>query len=333
MNPTVRHIVTGDLSIMKNMDLRNLVTKGLNYRESHNFSNTYLANSMQKNIEEFIKQSSISFSQNIAAYDVWKKKVLELINLKIKSKITKRFKTPALDKKIVQDYLKDLHKHFVLTHTDKATNNLSIICKKFYVETLKNELENTPTYESTHLTVDGIIKDHADIFNKDHRMSDKDNKLPHIYWLPKQHKTPVSSRFVVSGRNCTVKSLSKNVTKALRIIQKAISFQCNYDHKFKKTSGNWIINSSHKVHENIQHITMNSKAKSIYTADFSTLYNLIPHSQLLDKIRKMVIKGFQISKNFIRLNKSTATWRDTIPSLPDANVCQLIMSSIVWNFY
>ena len=162
-------------------------------------------------------------------------KGIRISRSKIKSKATKRFKTPVLGKKIVQNYIKDLHKHFVLTPTDKATNNLSIICKKYYLDTLKYELENTPTYESTHLSVDGIIKDHGDIFNEEHRMGDKDNKLPHMYWLPKHHKTPVSSRFVVSGKNCTVKSLSKNIAKALRIIQKAISFQCNYDHKFKKT--------------------------------------------------------------------------------------------------
>ena len=235
LDPAVGHIVTGDLST-KYRELRNLVTKGLNYRESHNFTNKYLLNSIQKNIDDFIKKSSTRFSQKIDAFDTWREKVLELVGLKIKSKICKRFKMPVLDNKIVQNYLKNLQDQFVSTPTDKATNNLSIICKKFYVESLINELENTPSYESTHLTVDGIVKDHEDVFNEVHKMGDKDNKLPHMYWLPKHHKSPVSSRFVVSGRNCTVKSLSKNIAKALRIIQKSISFQCNYDHKFKKTS-------------------------------------------------------------------------------------------------
>ena len=134
------------------------------------------------------------------------------------------------------------------------------------------------------------------------------------HWLPKQHKTPVGSRFVVSGRKCTVKTLSKDISKALRTVQKSIKFKCNYDHKFSKTSAYWIINSSKQVHEHIENINTHSQAKYIYTGDFSTLYSLIPHDQLLMRIRLMLELGFNISKKkCLRINKNNATWRDKFP--------------------
>ena len=38
------------------------------------------------------------------------------------------------------DNLENLHKHFVITTVDKADNNYSFICKKFYLATIKKEL-------------------------------------------------------------------------------------------------------------------------------------------------------------------------------------------------
>ena len=40
----------------------------------------------------------------------------------------------------VTSYLKDLHSNFVLVPIDKASNNIAIICKRFYIERLLSEV-------------------------------------------------------------------------------------------------------------------------------------------------------------------------------------------------
>ena len=45
----------------------------------------------------------------------------------------------TLNRPDVKDDLRSLHKRFVFVPTDKASNNISIICKKFYLDTLLKE--------------------------------------------------------------------------------------------------------------------------------------------------------------------------------------------------
>ena len=152
------------------------------------------------------------------------------------------------------------------------------------------------------------------IFETEHRIAEEDERIPHMYWIPKQHKRPVGSRFVVADNRCTVKALSQNISKALKIVQKSIKFKLKYEHKFSKASAYWIIDNSHAVHDNIENINLRSTAKSVYTADFSTLYTLIPIEALKNRLKIMIDLGFKISgKEYIKCNAKNATWSEKRP--------------------
>ena len=47
----------------------------------------------------------------------------------------------------VKKSLAELHKDFVIAPIDKASNNVSIVCKKFYIDTLIAEIQNSYTFE------------------------------------------------------------------------------------------------------------------------------------------------------------------------------------------
>ena len=101
------------------------------------------------------------------------------------------------------DYIEELQKEYVLVPTDEAASNISVVCKKYYLEVLRDELENTPSYERVDRSSEDIIRQHEEEMY-DGPIDDETRKLPyHVYWLPKQHKTPPKSRFVVSGKYCT----------------------------------------------------------------------------------------------------------------------------------
>ena len=67
----------------------------------------------------------------------------------------KNFKSPkckVLDEPNVKDTTHKLHANYVLVLEDKAANNVIIVCKKYYIDTLVKELGinnvniNNPTY-------------------------------------------------------------------------------------------------------------------------------------------------------------------------------------------
>ena len=68
---------------------------------------------------------------------------MQIINSIIKSKLNKvKFtrNTEVLRSDIVRDYLNDFKQKFVICPIDKAAHNFAIVCKHFYLQTIKNEL-------------------------------------------------------------------------------------------------------------------------------------------------------------------------------------------------
>ena len=100
----------------------------------------------------------------------------------------------------VKACLSDLHNKYVFVPADKTPNNIIIICKKYYIETLIKELGidncSTPignsTYISCQMSFEDIVDTH-DTFMKSLRieLSDDDKRLPYLYLTPKLHKSPV----------------------------------------------------------------------------------------------------------------------------------------------
>ena len=60
------------------------------------------------------------------------------------SKLKQNFKQPTskvLQNADVKAYLSDLHSKYVFVPADKAPNNIIIMCKRYYIETLIKELD------------------------------------------------------------------------------------------------------------------------------------------------------------------------------------------------
>ena len=68
----------------------------------------------------------------------WKDQLKELVADRI-SNLKGHFKSPkckVLDQPDVKDTLHKLHANYVLVPADKAANNVIIVCKKYYIDTL-----------------------------------------------------------------------------------------------------------------------------------------------------------------------------------------------------
>ena len=72
----------------------------------------------------------------------WKDHLKELVTDRI-SNLKGHFKSPkckVLEQPDVKDTLHKLHANYVLVPADKAANNVIIVCKKYYLDTLVKEL-------------------------------------------------------------------------------------------------------------------------------------------------------------------------------------------------
>ena len=143
------------------------------------------------------------------------------------SKLKQNFKQPTgkvLQNADVKACLSDLHNKYAFVPTDKAPNNIIIICKRYHIETLINELgldncttlTGNSTYISCQMSSEDIVDTH-DTFMKSLgiELSNDDKRLPHLYWTPKLHKSPVKHRFIAGSSKCTTKQLSSLLTTML----------------------------------------------------------------------------------------------------------------------
>ena len=135
--------MTGDLRIIENQDLRKLISKGPNYREPRNINWKKCKEAVENGTDAFANTLSVKNKLRYIDIVPWRNEVLQKIDVKIaslKRKIKYRKVNPVLQKTEVIEYLQELHSKFVLVPIDKAANNVSIICKRFYVEVILKEI-------------------------------------------------------------------------------------------------------------------------------------------------------------------------------------------------
>ena len=75
---------------------------------------------------------------------------------------------------------------------DKAANNVVVVCRLHYINTLKQELNDTKAYEETSIDEKSVVYSHSNDIPKTVTVDVKErqDRLPTTYWLPKLHNRP-----------------------------------------------------------------------------------------------------------------------------------------------
>ena len=175
--------------------------------------------------EQWSKQEQVDFKY----LSEWKDQIKKLVVVCISS-LKEKIRSPKqkiLNDRDVKDTLRRLEDDFVLVPADKAANNVIVVCKRYYIETLIKELGiNTTnigpnsTYIPSTDSFGVILKSHCK-FIKSVRleMSEEDKNLPYLYWTPKLHNVPFKHRFIAGSSKCTTKDLSCLLTKVLTTVK------------------------------------------------------------------------------------------------------------------
>ena len=242
----------------------------------------------------------------------------------------------------VKTYLKSLHENFVLVPTDKASNNIAVICKKFYIEKSMQELGiyqdiiSSQKDDNTYVRVDknpqDIIKRHKRYVTSNLNIDKVTEKLPFLYWIPKMHKKPYSKqRYIAASYACTTKDISAVLTKCLKLIEKQHRIIGRQYEKNYGINPMWILHNSTSVHKSFATFNLKKEAKDIRTYDFTTLYTSIPHRQLRKELRWVIKEAFNSSKHsFISVYKHNASWTNSPGKDTEHLDCKKVIRLMNW---
>ena len=186
-------------------------------------------------------------------------KLLLLARLK---KVRKKHKRVILNSKTIKQCLDKLHQKFVFVPTDKASNNIAVVCKRFYIEKSMKELgiffdscqdgKDDKTYEMVDKDVKSIVDRHMRYMKSNSIATEIPEYLPFLYWIPKMHKKPFSKqRYIAASHRCSTKPLSAILSKCSSLMEnqnRTIFHHGECNHGINPT---WIIRNSSSVHKTI----------------------------------------------------------------------------------
>ena len=135
------HIFTGNLNIVENDKLRNPLRKGLNFREVPAPNKVLILKNIKSGLDSYVQKISNKMNTAVRCYTAWEVTILEKVKSKLETLNNYHYNN-VLSQKNNKDDLLELQKKFVFVPTDKASNNVSIICKRYYLEVLAKELKS-----------------------------------------------------------------------------------------------------------------------------------------------------------------------------------------------
>ena len=188
--------------------------------------------------------------------------------------------------------IQEFHRKYVLVPADKAANNVVVVCRLHYINTLKQELNGTKAYEETSKDEKSVVYSNLnEIPNKcvvD--VKERQDRLPTMYWLPKLHKRPYKARFLANSSSCTTTELSKLLTSCLTAIKAKVIKYCGAVYERSGKNMFWPIKNSGEVLSKLKDIGY--QATSLSTYDFSTLYTALPHNLIREKLLDLIERAF-----------------------------------------
>ena len=294
------------MDIIENQELKKVLGYGLNYREQQAPNKNKALTEYKAGIDKYISRISDKFKIAIQQLVPWKIELSKAIEVAL-DKCEPFDYNNVLCKRKNQEDLDTLKTQFVFVPVDKAGNNVAMICKKYYIETLEKEL-TSHTFVKVNITSNDFIRKCNDDLKNFGFEFDKDKQsTPYLYWSAKMHKIPPKHRFITSGTNSILSELSENVTKCMKVLVNAARYLDNY----KIRGINRHISIIDKRDDVLSFLNQSNKFsdrnKSINSYDFENLYTNIPHDKLKDKIKSFVFKIFELKKrDFITIGSNRA---------------------------
>ena len=230
------------------------------------------------------------------------------------------------------DIWKKVSKNFigsVLAPADKAANNVVVVWRLYYINTLIQEFGSTKTYERISTDERSIVNNNSIEITAKFAVSikEKQDRPPTLYWLPKLHKRPYKARFIANSSSCTTTNLSKLLSSCLTK-RHWIRY---YDTVYERDGINnfWSITNSNDVLNKFK--SKNFQASKLSTYDFSTLYTMLPHHLIKGKLIDLINRKFiRENTQYLACNEECAFFTSDVYNNHNLWSCQKVCDALVY---
>lgn len=121
------HVITGNLDILKNKNVRYLMKFGTKFRLNSKLNYKHAADIFRDNVHSFIKKMGYKYSLPFVSFDEWKFNILKYFNDFLHNNLNNdTYKYQSLNREDFK-FIGNLQKIFVIVPVDKAANNYAFI--------------------------------------------------------------------------------------------------------------------------------------------------------------------------------------------------------------
>jgi len=323
------HIMTCNYNIIPHLGVKSLFEYGTKFRK--NLSKESVMEAIDIGLEEYVtRRIEKERKYNLTNIDIktlsddlytWKL----FVSIKCKENLDNSTQLRNIQRKQLGEsiFIKLLKHNFFIGHVDKASHNLSIVCKKYYKHQLYQEL-NSDAYENVTESRETILERHK-AFNIRHDLGHVDN-LPYLYGTPKMHKNPPKFRFVAGVHSTeqegtTASSSSRSVVsihhrvihspkisttaasiKLSEYLQTVMTILKEKDEILYRNKGYrrcWFEKSAEGVFYDIKRNKADLIHKKPRTFDFSTMYTCLPHDKIFANLRVAINEASNFQRALI----------------------------------
>ena len=280
---THNHVITGNLEILDDDELKAIFKFGSKYRFIPKFDINKIKDEIKTSINNYILKISFKLNIHIGYFSEWKTLLLDLIYNSISS--TSNIFSCTTNMTQFYNKIKILHNKYIIMPVDKAGSNFGFIWKKYYSQVLFSEIDTNNTFELSTYSFTNI----KDIYYntlKEYKILPSMYNIPFMYAIPKFHKNPTKFRFITSSVNC----ITKEISVFLNILLDKLADKIEKESEF-----GWIIKNNKKVLQSLEQCNDNPEFPGNFmlaTFDFSTLYTTLPHDDLIRCIVALYNKYF-----------------------------------------
>ena len=301
MDPFHKHIITGNLDIVENTNLKKLFQLGPKHRTVPLLNIDKVYTHLITDFKSCIKTWCQKLYMQVSSFEA----CLNAFSVHCKTKLQacqnlySNYNNVSLKDPSIESYLQDLHDRFVISPIDKAYGNIALTCKWYSIYITAKELGLLPdsssdTYINLHSTESEIIEDikHSFPIKNFDLLDYKHETLPFIFPIPKLHKNPIKFRFITSSVKTFIKPALKATTQILRAVESQHKWYCDLLYSLTGIKHMWYCNKYQDIIDSIEVINKRQNATDTESFDFSTLYTTFDHTSIIRNINWCINKAF-----------------------------------------
>ena len=271
--------------------IRKIVSKGPKYRFPSYINFDKCGEEIASALNDFGNRWCKREGVEDNALQEWRRSIFTIVDKRIKFYSQNTNLLPPKPKssfRHLKQGIQEFHRKYVLVPADKAANNVVVVCRPHYANTLKQELDGTMAYLETDTDEMSVVNAHLNDLPVKFSVcvNEGQHKLPTMYWLPKLHKRPYKARFIANSSSCSTTELSKLLTSCLTAIKSHVIRYCETVYETSNKNWFWSIKNSGEVLNKLK--CRGFRATSLSTYDFSTLYTTLPHNLIKEKLLDLI---------------------------------------------